>query len=310
MTSDFNRRKFLKNVGFSGAAVTLRPIANLLAQERPRQTAENPPMRQQLLAMVNRERAAVGASALKLDELAINVAQLHAIEMAQNNFLSHWGLDGRKPYHRYAFAGGTEATAENDSAVDHSAPMSSEEIASDFLRMHQSMHDEVPPNDGHRLTMLAPQNTHVGFGLAVRGMHVRLCEVYVARYVSVDPYPITRPPQSRFIFSGRVLDLNYTVEGVDVFYEPLPRPPEMRWLQVPRSYGLPENPENLAPKLPPNTFYDDGTAGTIEFPARGHFRVPIELSKKQPGIYTLVVWIQRSEKSEAFPATHVCIRAE
>jgi hypothetical protein len=73
---------------------------------------------------------------------------------------------------------------------------------------------------------------------------------------------------------------------------------------------LPENPESLSPKLPANTFYDDGSAGTIEFPSRGRFRVPIDFSRKQPGIYTLVVWLQRGEKAEPFPATHVCVRAE
>ena len=88
------------------------------------------------------------------------------------------------PYHRYSFAGGTDANAENDSSADYSKPIESDELPFAAVRMHIVMHDEVPPNDGHRQTMLTPQHTHVGFGVAWRGLHIRLCEVYVSRYVT------------------------------------------------------------------------------------------------------------------------------
>lgn len=310
MASEFNRRRFLKQTSLSLLALGVSGAARFTVPCAVSSDEETSALRVQLLDQVNRERAEAGVSALKLDGLACDVAELHAVEMAQNNFLSHWGLDGRKPYHRYAFAGGTEATAENDAAADYSAPFASDDFLDAPIRLHKSMHAEAPPNDGHRQTILAPQHTHVGFGMAVRGLHARLCEIYVARYLSIDPYPLIRRPGSRFLFSGRVLDPNYTVEGVDVFYEPPPSPPGMRWLQTPRPYSLPENPTTLYVKLPANKLYDDGTTGTIEIPRRGSFRVPIELSRKQPGIYTLVVWISRSESSTLFPATHVCVRAE
>lgn len=308
MASEFNRRQFLRQTGLSLLALGVSARSSVRGQ-RPFEEETNA-LRIQLLEQVNRERAEAELGALKLDGLACDVAQLHAIEMAENNFLSHWGLDGRKPYHRYAFAGGTEATAENDAAADYSAPYASDDFVDAPIRMHKSMHAEVPPNDGHRQTILAPQHTHVGFGLATGGLHVRLCELYVARYVSIDPYPSIKAPLSRFLFSGHVLDSRYSIEGVDVFYEPPPSPPRRSWLETPRPYSLPENPTTLYVKLPANKVYDDGTSGTIEIPRPGSFRVPIELSRKQPGIYTLVVWISRFESSKMFPATQVCVRAE
>ena len=220
------------------------------------------------------------------------------------------GASWAEPYHRYAFAGGTDATAENDAAADYSAPFASDDFLDAPVRMHKAMYSEVPPNDGHRLTILTPHHTHVGFGLATAGLHVRLCEVYVSRYVSIDPYPTVKPPQSRFLLTGRVLDPRYSIEGIDVFYEPRPSPPARTWLETPRPYGLPENPTSLYMKLPPNKSYDDGTSGTIEIVRPGTFRAPIELSRKEPGIYTLVVWLARSETAKLFPATHVCVRAE
>lgn len=309
MTSEFNRRQFLTQTSLSLLALSAGVVCSTGRAQRSYEGELNS-LRLQLLEQVNRERATAGVSALKLDGLACDVAQLHASEMAQNNFLSHWGLDGRKPYHRYAFAGGTDATAENDAAADYSAPFASDDFADAPIRMHKSMHAEVPPNDGHRQTILTPQHTHVGFGVAARDLHVRLCEVYVSRYVSIDPYPSVKPPLSRFLFSGHVLDSRYTIEGVDVFYELPPSPPKRSWLEVPRSYSLPENPTTLYVKLPANKLYDDGTTGTIDIPRPGSFRVPIELSRKQPGVYTLVVWISRNQSSNPFPATHVCVRAE
>src|SRR5262245_42596155 len=163
MAREINRRRFLSTAAFSTLALT---VSAKLAPGTTLIDGEASEIRQQLLKLVNRERSEAGLSSLKLDGLANDVAELHAIEMAQNNFLSHWSLDGRKPYHRYAFAGGTEATAENDSAMDHSAPVASDEVVADAIRMHQSMHAEVPPDDGHRKTILSPQNTHVGFGIA------------------------------------------------------------------------------------------------------------------------------------------------
>ena len=310
MGIEINRRGFLKHATLSMLAFQVGSRPRIASRDGNPADGELAAFRAQLLALVNQERTQDGFTVLKLDRLACDIAQRHAIEMAENNFLSHWGLDGRKPYHRYAFAGGTDATSENDSATDYYSPMNSQEIAEAPMRMHRSMHAEVPPDDGHRKAMLAPQNTHAGFGVAVSGFHVRLCEIYVARYVSIDPYPMMRRPQSRFLFSGRVLDPRYSIQGIDVHYEPLPFPPDRRFLQILQPYSLPENPTSLYPKLPANRVYEDGSAGEIEFPNPGSFRAPIELSRKQPGVYTIVVWIQRGENAEPFQATHVCVRAE
>ena len=269
-----------------------------------------PLVREKLLALLNEERTAAGLSVLKLDELACMVAEKHAIDMAEHAFLSHWGRDGRKPYQRYSFAGGTDAIEENDGATDHGAPIAAEEITFDLILMHKSMHDEAPPNDGHRKTILGTQHTHVGFGLAWRGLHVRLSELYVARYVAVDSHPSSAKPRSKFIFSGRVLNPAYSVETIDVFYEALPAPPELSWLRTPRSYSMPDERSTLQPKLPEDTLYVDGSKGSIEFHRHGRFRVPIILSNKAPGIYTVVVWIQKPGLTNPFPATQVCVRAE
>ncbi|MFY9618957.1 MAG: CAP domain-containing protein [Pyrinomonadaceae bacterium] len=267
-------------------------------------------MANHLLNQVNIERAEARVSPLKLDRLACTVAEKHATEMARNNFLSHWGLDGRKPYHRYSFAGGVEAIQENGGAINTTTPIASAEVPIHLMQMHRSMHDEVAPADGHRKTILNPIHTHVGFGYADYGFCVRLCELYVARYVAIDPYAVTASPRDRILLSGRLLEPTYSLESIDVFYEPLPSPPDRDWLRVPRPYGLPDERETLLPKLGSTYFYEDGSKGSIEVQGRGRFQAPILLSRKEPGIYTAVVWISRSPKETPFPATQVCVRAE
>ena len=126
------------------------------------------------------------------------------------------------------------------------------------------MLNEKPPNDGHRRTILFPVHTHVGFGIALQGFHLRLAELYVAKYVRVDPIPQRVKPKQSVLFSGRVLNPENELAGVDVYYEPLPTPPQIEWLRVARSYGMPDERESFQPRLPAGLLYTDGTKGEIE----------------------------------------------
>lgn len=311
MKSLVSRRSFLTQTVWS--ILAFRATASAAVRLRTRSLIDDgtaAALPNQLLSLVNEERAAAGVSSLKLDELACNVAQKHAIEMAESGFLSHWSRDGLKPYHRYSFAGGTEAMEENEGAANLGGPVPAEEIPSEIIGLHKTMYDEHPPNDGHRKTILAPQNTHVGFGIACRANHVRLSEIYLARYAAIDPHPSVVKPRSTFMFGGRVLDPAYSVRSVDVFYETLPGKRELPPLLSPQPYGLPDDRKTLQLKLPDGTFYDDGSRGSIELHGGGKFRVPIFAEKKAAGIYTILVWIQNRQVGDPFPVTQVCVRAE
>lgn len=268
-----------------------------------------PLARAQLLRMVNTERARAGLNRLALDDLACKVANDHAQDMAAGQFLSHWGSDGRKPYHRYSFAGGTDAVQENASSGDGLESVTSNVVMKTLHDMHQSMFDEKPPNNGHRLTILFPQHTHVGFGIALRGYSLRLDELYIARYVALDPIPRQAKPGANVTVGGNILQRKYVLTGADVYYEPLPSPPAIEWLRELRSYGMPELGERLYPRLPDPNVYDDGSTGSIQVDSTGRFRVGIGLSKK-PGINTIMVWLSAGENGTPFPASQICVRVE
>jgi hypothetical protein len=277
--------------------------------ERGRFNEDDLPLaRELLLKMVNKERASAGLTQLELDDLACKVASEHASDMASRSFLSHWGTDGRKPYHRYSFAGGTAAVQDNCSSADDIESITSKSVLQVVQDMHQSMIEEVAPYDGHRKTILFPQHTHVGFGIALQGHSVRMDELYVARYVEIDPIPRQVKPKTKILLSGK-LSRKHILSGADVYYEPMPSPPDIKWLREPRSYGMPEPEERLYPRLPAGDSYSDGSQGTIDVDSNGKFRVSISLSKK-PGINTIMIWLTEAQSEVDFPASQICIRVE
>src|SRR2546429_573309 len=58
--------------------------------------------------------------------------------------------DGRKPYHRYSFAGGIDATQENVGRDDNIESVAPNSVMRELIEIHTSMYLEKPPNDGHR----------------------------------------------------------------------------------------------------------------------------------------------------------------
>jgi hypothetical protein len=309
MFGPISRRSFLKATGplALGIGVIARGQGPV---ERGRFGEDDlPHARQQLLEQVNSERANAGLARLQLDDLACRVANDHARDMVEGDFLSHWGSDGRKPYHRYSFAGGSEAVQENVSSAQSIQSATAIGVAKNLFEMHQSMIDEVPPHDGHRKTILFPQLTHVGFGIALQGHNLRLDELYLARYLELDPIPRQAKTKATVSLRGRVLNPSHTIAGADVFFEPLPARPDIDWLREPRSYGLPRDHGTLLPRLPERYFYPDGSSGNIEIHSAGRFQARVGLAKK-PGINTIVVWLKAGSNDTGFPASELCIRVE
>ena len=266
-----------------------------------------PEIRANVLAMINEEREVEKVGPVVLDDLATEVATKHAWDTLKGGFTSHWGSDGLKPYHRYSFAGGTEATAENVSSADSLGSTKLPDLKQDTSYLHLRLYQEKPPNDGHRRTVLLPHHTHVGIGIVVHELRLRLVELFLSRYVDVKPVVREAKAGAKVAFAGKIRG-SYRFNNIEVHYEPMPKPPELEWLRTPRSYGLPNETRILRPKLPQPLAYLDGTLGDVEVNGP-NFSVPVKLYKSTPGIYTIVTWIRRSREEPAFPVTGVCVRA-
>lgn len=303
-----DRRTFVK----TAAAFAVSPAILTVHSQAPNKgrlsEADLAVARDQLLEMVNSERERHGQTHLRLDTFGCLVADQHAGDMLTGRFLSHWGRDGYKPYHRYSFAGGIDAVQENVSSAEDLSSTLPLALRQTLTDMHQSMFDEVPPNDGHRRNILYPHHTHVGFGVAAADYRIRLDEIYIARYAEIDAITRAAKPGSQVLFKGKLLDSKYEVRGVSVYYEPFPQRPTIEWLRTRRSVGLPDKVMHLRPRLPGRYVYVDGTTGTLEVNG-GKFSTPVTLFPDR-GINTIVLWVRRKKTKEEFAATSVCIRCE
>ncbi|MDX6384089.1 MAG: hypothetical protein QOK48_1662 [Blastocatellia bacterium] len=307
LINNFGRRSFLKAAAPFALGLSAHARGQVLVERGRFTEADLPLARQGLLAQVNEERARLKLSQLKLDDLAFQVADQHARDMVQRDFLNHWGSDGRKPYHRYSLAGGNDALQENVSSAQSIQSVTATGVMQTLYDMHLSMINEAPPNDGHRKTILFPQLTHVGFGIALEGHNLRLDELYLGRYVSVDPVARQMKANATVTLRGRILNRAYQMTGIELFFEPPPAPPTIDWLREPRSFGLPKAHEPYLPRLMAPLVYADGGNGSIDFKGRDEFQVRLSLSKK-PGINTIVVWLKAGSNGTVFPATGICIQ--
>ncbi len=302
----FSRRTFLQSASVSLGA-TFLDLRSYSQADLEQTFAE---IRANLLEMVNEEREVAKLPAVAMDEFATQVATKHAIDMATGQFASHWGRDGLKPYHRYSFAGGTDATQENISAADNTWSGKVRDLKQDTAYLHVRLYQEAPPYDRPRKVILGPHHTHVGFGIAVDESRLRMVELFVAKYVKLRPVKRSAKPGSQLFISGKILDHRYEVSHVEVCYEPLPQAPELSWLRQFRSYSLPRDCAVLQKRVPPPFTYSDPNRGVIDILPSGSFSFPVKLFRHEPGIYTVIVWIKRERTDNAFPASEVCIRAE
>ena len=105
---------------------------------------------QEVLRLVNVERAAHGLSTVQWSTALGNAAREHSIDMVTNNFFGHLGSDGRGSIWRAMDAGWDGQVRENISSFDNPARMM----------------EGVMASPGHRANVLDPSRTHLGVGFA------------------------------------------------------------------------------------------------------------------------------------------------
>ena len=135
--------------------------------------------RAESLRLVNESRARYGLAALGLDEELTEMAQVHAEDSASRfdertadsrrlTYLAHTSSDGRTLEDRARDNGILDAlrSAGENVGFRYRGPIDDirEMIREALTRMHDGMMAEVPPDDGHRRTILGDY-THVGIGL-------------------------------------------------------------------------------------------------------------------------------------------------
>jgi uncharacterized protein YkwD len=246
-------------------------------------------LRLAVVAAINRDRAAAGFTPVQYDELCSEVEDAHCLEMAKNQYLSHWNLRGQLPYHRYHAAGGQDYVAENVSRTTvislnpHPIPTAPDELQPMALAAHQRMVDEKPPMDGHRKNILEAGHTHVGVGLAVVGGEFTMGQLFLNRYVKLDALPETLPDTGAVRVSGEVLASGYGPYYAVLFYEGELRPRSAEELD--KTYAYEDMTGTMIQKIPPWEMQFNSGSKRFSFTVRANPR--------PAGLYHLVMWVSK-----------------
>jgi uncharacterized protein YkwD len=119
----------------------------------------------QVLALINQARAAAGLPALTLTAGLESTSSAHNLLMADGCGLSHQ-CPGEPTIGDRETAAGVDWTAAGEN-IGEGGPVAdtTAAIASMAVGLTQSMLNEQPPNDGHRLNILSTAFTHIGIAV-------------------------------------------------------------------------------------------------------------------------------------------------
>jgi uncharacterized protein YkwD len=120
---------------------------------------------EQVLALINQARSAAALPALTITSGLETSSSAHNLLMADGCGLSHQ-CPGEPPLGNRETAAGVDWTAAGEN-IGEGGPVAdtSAAIASMAVGLTQSMLDEKPPDDGHRMNILSSTFTHIGIAV-------------------------------------------------------------------------------------------------------------------------------------------------
>ena len=175
-----------------------------------------------MIEYINQSRERYGVQKLELDILASRVANKMSSEAAENDFKGHWNLRGEKPYHRYAVAGGVDHVSENAAAIWSSSNLLNiyTTAVNSMKQAHDQFMAELPPNDGHKKTVIEKDHNYVGLGYAIIGNQFRYYEEYIDRYIGVHLEKIILNKNEETSIRFKPISNDLFPYAIFVYYEP------------------------------------------------------------------------------------------
>jgi cysteine-rich secretory family protein len=194
-----------------------------LSESDPAASTPEDPVKKAVFARINADRASQGVAPVAWDAAASRVADLYTAAQVREDVRGHFLLDGIPPYARTAFAGIFGFGQENSVAWTTTGSSFSEPSVDLAVDGEASMFGEKPPNDGHRVTILDPDATHVGVGWAQGGSRFRMAEEFLTRRLAELTLELVASDPATVLFRGRPIPGQH-LQFVTLAMEPGPRP--------------------------------------------------------------------------------------
>jgi uncharacterized protein YkwD len=211
-----------------------------------------------MLDLINADRQTNGVSPVSQDEFAARIGTVHAQEMADNNYLSHWDMRGYGPDVRYSLAGGTDTVHENVYSYylrfDDGRPAP----IMDWGQVVRDAEKALMDSPGHRVNILNADHTHVGIGIAYNSQtgEVRIAQEFVNRYLSLSSLPQAIGLNDEIDLHGILLP-GSSEPLINLAYEALPQPltPDDLNNRMSHTYSSPaELYDSILPTITGNQF--------------------------------------------------------
>jgi hypothetical protein len=236
------------------------------------------------LEIINNSRSMYDAEPVKLNILASRVANKMCVEASENQFVGHWNLAGEKPYHRYGLAGGYDHVSENafgEWSSDNYDPSTSN-IGTMMKSGHQTFMDEMPPYDGHKITIIEKSHNFVGIGFNLSGNQFRYYEEFIDRYFEFENIPkeVKINQQSSITVKTNKDDFLYYLI---IYREKYPQPMKGSQIMKKGSYEDYTNEEYI--KLPAWELSSYKSGST--------YNIPLKFSKE--GLYYIHIYSDKKE---------------
>ncbi|WP_374164889.1 CvpA family protein [Arcticibacter sp. MXS-1] len=121
-----------------------------------RKAPPQPQLEEQMLQLVNQERAKAGLNALKADKELVVVARSHSDDMFSRGYFSHISPEGETPFDRIRRAGVPFLTAGENLALAQTLKLA---------------HEGLMKSPGHRANILNPSYGRLGIGILDGGIY-------------------------------------------------------------------------------------------------------------------------------------------
>jgi len=249
------------------------------------------------LEIINKDRTEYGLQNVTLSP--INSGQLHAEDMLQNNYFSHWNLAGHTPDMRYTTAEGKGAVTEN---IAYSNGLTNRDFfnkAKTTLEKLQylMMYEDAEWDWGHRDNILNPLHTKVSIGIAYKDQHIYFVQNFENDYITWETLSISDTNQVTMI--GTISKSDCTTQNILIFYSN-PVPLTVNQLENPPYNGSYNPGTHVASVVPParaGYYYNwsnypvDGIEANHWNQNDNHFQISFSLNKTinnhGTGVYTL-----------------------
>ena len=249
-------------------------------------------LQEYFLKLINQDRRQNGLSEVASDDLAAQIGQAQAYEMAKFNYLSHWNQPGYGPDIRYSNSAGTEWVQENVYSywqrMDNGTPIPVQDWKAEIDRAQKALMN----SPGHRANILNPDHTHVGIGLAYipETGEFRVTQEFINRYVILDKMSNRMAPGSKIQIKFRLTN-GATDPVINLAYEPFPQSLSLDQLRATSTYSSPAQNVNYINigNLSGGDFQANVPLG--DNPGLYHIRIWVTYSGRNPQAVDWVVWV-------------------